>query len=277
MGLPDDWEDKDRWTLKYIDDGLSDEIICNINAVCHITQAKEEKFLHARKSEHYLRITMQNSQKIGMKINAAKTKMICVTVAKNSLVNSFINLPDKTQITGSETLKMLGFVFGRRPNAQAHVQHISVKFYSKLWILRHMLKANVTQTDLVAIYTSYIRPVIEYCNVVYQCLLTGDQCERVENLQRMALKLIFGRKCSYAEALRKAGVESLSQRRKKPFEKFAFKIRNFPRFSACWLKENDKSGRLLRASEKYTIKKSCLLYTSPSPRDRQKSRMPSSA
>ena len=29
--------------------------------------------------------------------------------------------------------------------------------------------------------------------------------------------------------------------------------------------------------EKFTVLKGCLLYTSPSPRDRQKSRMPSSA
>ena len=56
--------------------------------------------------------------------------MICITVAKTSLINSFINLPDGSQITGSEELKMLGFVFGRRPNAQAHVQHIKKKFYS---------------------------------------------------------------------------------------------------------------------------------------------------
>ena len=40
-----------------------------------------------------------------------------------------------------------------------------------------------------------------------------------------------------------------------------------------------RSERLVRnyKGEFYTQKRSCLLYTSPSPRDRQKSRMPSSA
>ena len=33
----------------------------------------------------------------------------------------------------------------------------------------------------------------------------------------------------------------------------------------------------LYLDEKYALSKGCLLYTSPSPRDRQKSRMPSSA
>ena len=34
---------------------------------------------------------------------------------------------------------------------------------------------------------------------------------------------------------------------------------------------------LVNAGEMYVVSKGCLLYTSPSPRDRQKSRMPSSA
>ena len=37
-----------------------------------------------------------------------------------------------------------------------------------------------------------------------------------------------------------------------------------------WLKERDKNNLV-------ELHKNCLLYTSPSPRDRQKSRMPSSA
>ena len=36
-------------------------------------------------------------------------------------------------------------------------------------------------------------------------------------------------------------------------------------------------GQVVRAERKLTSANSCLLYTSPSPRDRQKSRMPSSA
>ena len=43
-----------------------------------------------------------------------------------------------------------------------------------------------------------------------------------------------------------------------------------------------KNGALLRAADAsfdvlITVDRNCLLYTSPSPRDRQKSRMPSSA
>ena len=41
-------------------------------------------------------------------------------------------LADGSQIEGDTTLKMLGFVFGRRPNSDEHVRHIKKKFYAKL-------------------------------------------------------------------------------------------------------------------------------------------------
>ena len=43
-----------------------------------------------------------------------------------------------------------------------------------------------------------------------------------------------------------------------------------------WFKETPSEMRF-KKDEKFDQKINCLLYTSPSPRDRQKSRMPSSA
>ena len=236
---------------KYIDDGLFGEQVCNLNAACHITQSKVQKFLHARKSEEYLKLTAQNASKIGMQINAAKTKMICITVAKNSMVNSFINLPDNSQISGSETLKMLGFVFGRRPN----VAHIKKKFHSKLWILGHLIRANLPKSDLFAVYQSFILPVIEYCCIVYHCLLSEEMSDKLEALQKRALKIICGGASLYASCLDKAGIRTLKDRRTEAFKKFAIKISHRPRFTNDWLTQNDK-GRALRYTEKYKVTKS---------------------
>ena len=46
-----------------------------------------------------------------------------------------------------------------------------------------------------------------------------------------------------------------------------------------WTEEKDGSGfwSILRYDDAIAVSRDCLLYTSPSPRDRQKSRMPSSA
>ena len=56
-------------------------------------------------------------------------------------------------------------------------------------------------------------------------------------------------------------------------------------FDGCWSKQTDQKNRIVYTVEDETLivisvsghYDDCLLYTSPSPRDRQKSRMPSSA
>ena len=147
-GLPDRWNPGALWQLKYIDDGLKGEKLCTSNAVSHITCKKETKYLHAKRTEDDLKLTLQNVKKIGMRINEEKTNMICITVAKNSLVYSFINTENGTTITGSDNMKMIGFMFVRRPNADTHVRYMRKKFYAKLWVLRFMSRANLSKTEL---------------------------------------------------------------------------------------------------------------------------------
>ena len=50
-GLPEGWKDRPEWTLKYIDDGISGENVCNTTAITHITEKKQQTFLHAKRSE----------------------------------------------------------------------------------------------------------------------------------------------------------------------------------------------------------------------------------
>ena len=183
-GLPERWDAGELWQLKYINDGLNGEKNCNLNAVSHITNRKEVKYLHSKRAEENLKLTVYNGNKIGMKINTPKTQMIRITVAKNSLVNSFINLPEGSTVS----LKMLGFVFRRRPTADAHVTHIKKKFYAKLWVIRFLIRANVSGQDLCKIYCNYLRPVIEYASNVYHHLLTDELSDQIEKISRPGSK-----------------------------------------------------------------------------------------
>ena len=182
--------------------------------------------------------------------------MICITVARNSLINSYINLTDGTQIYGQESLKMLGFVFGRRPTAAAHVDHVRIKFFGSLWTIRHLIKAGLPKEDLMQVYCTYVRPVIEYCSNVYHCLLSEDLSNDLENLQRVAIGLIYGRKISYSKALEESKTERLDKRRRANFEKFARKLETNHRFAEKWLIHNGDKGVALRNVEKYKIIKS---------------------
>lgn len=50
-GVPERWDPGLLWQLKYIDDGLKGERLCDVNAVCHITCRKQVKYLHAKRTE----------------------------------------------------------------------------------------------------------------------------------------------------------------------------------------------------------------------------------
>ena len=150
---------------------------------------------------------------------------------------------------------MLGFVFGRRPNAAAHVNYIRKKFFGKLWIIRHLIKAGIEPPDLLAVYTAYILPVVEYCNVVYHCLLNNEMSDDLENMQRIALRAIYGRGMSYSQVLQQSGLRSLKDRREEAFRKFAIKTESNERFSAAWLTKNP-TDRGLRNTEKYRLTRS---------------------
>ena len=251
---PQGWVDEEPWFLKYIDDGLNGEKLCNEAATSHFTTRREIKIIHAKRSEEFFKITEQNAKMIGMRLNAMKTKMLCINVAKNSNIKSYININEHDQITSTETLKMLGFVFDARPNAAAHVSHIRRKFYAKAWVIRHMKSAGTDEGKLVKIYCQYLRPVIEYLSNVYHALLTQELSNEIEKLQRSALRQIFGFKITYEELLKKANVKKLADRRADALTKFARKTVGNPRFESWFPERTNREG--LRYHEKYLIKKS---------------------
>ena len=76
-----------------------------------------------------------------------------------------------------------------------------------------------------------LRPVLEYCHVIYHAMLSKCQEERLEALQRKALRIVLGFDLNYSDLLKKAGVETLKTRRIVASEKFAAKLLVSERFN----------------------------------------------
>ena len=226
IGHPKKRIHQELWFSKYIDDGLAGEKLPLIAASSHITSGKEAKIIHASQSEKFFKSTLQNAQLIGMKINASKTQMLCVNVSRHSNVNTYINLNEYDQKARGEELKMLGFTFGRSPNADAHVRSLCRKSYAKMWTQRSHLPAQ----KLVKVYTCYIRPTIEYASAAYDGILSEEASDKIENLQKNILK----QSKSYKKCLELAGIESLKLRREAAVRNFALQNQNHPRFGERW-------------------------------------------
>ena len=180
-----------------------------------------------------------------MKINEDKTKLLCMNVSQHSNINTYINVSGGT-VVGTDEIMMLGFKFGRRPNADAHLKYMKRRFYSKIWILRHFKRAGTSAEEILKVYTSYVRPTIEYASCVYGPLLTLTQSEEVEKMQERAIKICYGFGQKYENILQKTGLEKLSERRHQALRKLAEKTSQNTRYIDRWYTENNNEKNLRR-------------------------------
>ena len=87
------------------------------------------------------------------------------------------------------------------------------------------------QKDRLAIYKQMIRSSAEYGSIVYHSLIPQYLADKLESVQRQALKIIFGFNKSSHQVLLQSGLESLSVRRARAVDKFALKLVADPRHS----------------------------------------------
>jgi len=76
-------------------------------------------------------------------------------------------------------------------NWQLHTDAITHKAASRLHFLRILRKSNLKSHHLLHFYLTVIRPVLEYCSVVWHHGLTKAQSETLEAIQRRAFCIIY--------------------------------------------------------------------------------------
>ena len=152
-------------TYVYIDDFNAVESLNLKNAPAHYTTSKARIYVRASKSERLFKRINCLAEEIGMKVNCDKTQMLCINACLHNNVESYI-LSDNKKIESTTSLKLLGFNFDSRPNANKHVELLIEKFYSRLWTLRFLKKSGLEETKLLELYNSVLRSAVEYCSVV---------------------------------------------------------------------------------------------------------------
>ena len=133
-------------------------------------------------------------------------------------------------------------MFNSNGDVSDQIELLKGKFRARIWTLRELRRHDFCEADLLKVYTTMIRPVIEYSSVIYHPMLTGEQTRDIEKIQSRALKNIYGHVYSYARLLELSGLETLEERRRKACLKFALKTANNGRFSA-WFPMRRKSKR----------------------------------
>jgi len=88
--------------------------------------------------------------------------------------------------------KILGVTVNSDLKWDYHVAVITSKAGKRLWFMKQLRKAGVTQDDLMFYYQSVVRPVLEYASPCWHLNLTKEQTKQLEDVQRRALQVIFG-------------------------------------------------------------------------------------
>ena len=97
----------------------------------------------------------------------------------------------------------------------SHINAVCSKVSSRLYFLKQLKRAGVSSDDLLYFYTLVIRPVFEYACVVRQHNLTTSQSDKVESLQKWALRIIhrdFAVEKSYEFLVSFSNIEPLFER-----------------------------------------------------------------
>lgn len=167
------------------------------------------------------RRTIRNAELIGMKANTGKTNLLCITDAQSFKAGAYFYSMDVTKLVSGNELKLLGFRFGPRPTCQVHLNAVKRSFKGRYWLLIHMKQHFYTEKELVRAYKTLVRPLAEYCSVVYHSMMTDKQDEEIERLQATTLRYIYGYGISYAKMREESGLSTLRQRRIEAADKFA--------------------------------------------------------
>ena len=146
--------------------------------------------------------------------NAAKTLSMVISRKVNKPIHPplFMN---NTQINETQTHKHLGITFSSSCLWPDHIGTICEKAWIRLNLMR-ALKFRVSRNFLERMYVSFIRPLLEYCDSVWDNS-SSEMKKKLDAIHIEAARTITGatKLCSIDKILADLGWESLQSRRDK--------------------------------------------------------------
>ena len=115
-----------------------------------------------------------------------------------------------------QSTKLLGTIVTQDLTWWENTNYLTRKGYQRLQLLKKLYDFNVPTSDLVLIYTLYVRSILEFNSCVWHFNLTKSQEEDLERVQKVACKIILKDQYqSYENALTHLKLENLTLRRRK--------------------------------------------------------------
>ena len=245
---PDELEGEARDAIvmfKYVDDTTTIESISAAEAIKHYSSRAPEEEIFPTATKLVLEGIIARTVEIGMVVNCKKTQMMCISLDNGCVTRASITVDGET-ISSTNSIKLLGYMFGSSPNADAQFDYIKKKFRGRFWSMIHWKKAVISDLKLYKLNKVFVRPVIESNAVIYNSMLSKYQCSQIEMMQKRVLRLCFGLNTHYSESLETYNIDTLEDRRKKATVKFVRKAMVNRRFADRWFVRRPEDENNLR-------------------------------
>ena len=122
---------------------------------------------------------------------------------------------DGNNLEEVQETKLLGLTLRNDLKWHSNTDSIVKNAYKRIIIMHNLASFDLPVTEMVGIFTLYIRSVVENCAVVWHSSLTRGEELDIERIQRCALRLILCENyIDYESALEVTNLKTLQERRK---------------------------------------------------------------
>ena len=181
-----------------------------------------------------------------MKLNVTKCKEMVIDFSKEKR-NFAPLLINDVPVERVKATRILGIILQDNMNWNDHVHQIVRKAGKRLYMLRLLKRSNANLKILCTVFTTIIRPVVEYACQVWHFNIQQYLCDEIEKIQRRALKIMLP-SLSYREARELADLPLLKTRRDGLCDQFFAKNGN---------KNNIREHLIPKTSSDYDLRSTC--------------------
>ena len=159
-----------------------------------------------------------------MQINETKANVMLFNTAKKWTFPPDVHFQNGSQLDVVHKVKLVGIIITNDLRWEENTNYLCGKARQKLRVLRRMKSLNLTVSQMLDIYFKEIRAILEMCVPVWHTGLTKKQTRNIEQIQKIAFRIILNQNyVNYENALKVLKVKTLKDRRVQLCKNFAAK------------------------------------------------------
>ena len=154
-----------------------------------------------------------------MELNVQKTKAMIFNFTKKQFSTRLTVKNENIEFL-KET-KLLGIIVTNNLKWSNNTRYLCKKAYARMQLLAKAANFTNQRKDLLDIYKTYVRNVVEQSSVVWSSSLTINNTKEFERIQKVAVQNMLKRNYSYRQSLQILNLPTLKERKHILLERFA--------------------------------------------------------